>query len=132
MNESRNKYPPIDTKNDRLMVEEALRQPKVIFIKRNKLTKEERRELKLLKANAQPLSKSEYVKRSRTSLTKLRLTVYFLNVKKESNFKTTTTVHIYRDDVEDFLQSKVNEGLQLSKIYLDTKPFEFIPKPKNF
>ena len=133
MNESRrSKYPPVDAKNDAMMVAEDLRQPKFIPIKRDKLTESERKELKDLKANADPLSKMDKVKKHRASLTKLRLTVYFLNVRKESNFKTTVTTYIYRDDVEDFLQSKVDEGLHLGKIYLDTKPFSFIPKPKNF
>ena len=137
MNESKkkiqtSKYPPIDVNDDILMVNLGLRQPKNIPIIRNKLTAQERKELKLLKSSAQPLAKTEKVKIPRPSLHKIRLTVYFINVKKESNFKTTVTTYIYREDVEDFLQSKVDGGLKLGKIFLDTKPFDYKPRPKNF
>lgn len=133
MNESRrSKYPPIDVNDDSLMVSLGLRRPKIIPITRNKLTAQERKELKILKASVQPLAKTEKVKIPRPSLNKIRLTVYFINVKKESNFKTTVTTYIYREDVEDFLQSKVDEGLKLGKIFLDTKPFDYKPRPKNF
>ena len=137
MNESKkrirtSKYPPIDVNDDILMVSLGLRQPKNIPITRNKLTAQERKELKVLKASTQPLAKTEKVKIPKPSLHKIRLTVYFINVKKESNFKTTVTTYIYREDVEDFLQSKVNEGLKLGKIFLDTKLFKFISRPKNF
>ena len=135
MNESKkiySKYPPIDVNDDALMVKLGLRQPRIIPIIRNKLTAQERKELKSLKSSAQPLAKTEKVKIPRPSLNKIRLTVYFINVKKESNFKTTVTTYIYREDIEDFLQSKVDEGLKLGKIFLDTKPFDYKPRPKNF
>jgi len=133
MNESRrSKYPPIDVNDDALMVSLGLRQPRIIPIIRNKLTAQERKELKLLKASVQPLAKIEKVKIPKPSLNKIRLTVYFINVKKDPNFKTTTTTYIYKEDVEDFLQSKVDEGLKLGKVFLDTKPFKFTPRPKNF
>ena len=133
MNESRrSKYPPIDCTDDNLMVDLGLRRPKIIPITRNKLTAQERKELKVLKSNTQPLAKTEKVKIPKPSLNKVRLTVYFINVKKESNFKTTFTTYIYREDVEDFLQSKVDEGLHLGKIFLDAKPFDYKPRPKNF
>ena len=133
MNESRrSKYPPIDVNDDSLMVSLGLRRPKIIPITRNKLTAQERKELKILKASAQPLAKTEKVKIPRPSLNKIRLTVYFINAKKESNFKTTVTTYIYREDAEGFLQSKVDEGLKLGKIFLDTKPFDYKPRPKNF
>lgn len=133
MNESRrSKYPPIDVNDDSLMVSLGLRRPRIIPITRNKLTAQERKELKILKASAQPLAKTEKVKIPKPSLNKIRLTVYFINVKKESNFKTTVTTYIYREDVEDFLQSKVDEGLKLGKIFLDSKPFDYKSRPKNF
>ena len=133
MNESRrSKYPPIDVNDDNLMVDLGLRRPKIIPITRNKLTAQERKELKLLKASAQPLAKTEKVKIPKPSLNKIRLTVYFLNVKKDPNFKTTVTTYIYREDIEDFLQSKVDEGLKLGKIFLGTKLFNYKPRPKNF
>ena len=135
MNESKkiySKYPPIDVNDDALMVKLGLRRPRIIPIIRNKLTAQERKELKSLKSSAQPLAKTEKVKIPRPSLNKIRLTVYFINVKKESNFKTTVTTYIYREDIEDFLQSKVDEGLKLGKIFLDTKPFDYKPRPKNF
>jgi hypothetical protein len=137
MNESKkriqiSKYPPIDVNDDILMVKLGLRQPKNIPIIRNKLTAQEREKLKVLKSSTQPLVKTEKVKIPKPSLNKIRLTVYFINVKKEPNFKTTITTYIYREDVEDFLQSKVNERLKLGKIFLDTKLFKFIPRPKNF
>jgi hypothetical protein len=137
MNESKkrlqtSKYPPIDVNDDNLMVGLGLGQPKIIPIIRNKLTAQERKELKLLKASAQPLAKTEKVKIPKPSLNKIRLTVYFLNVKKDPNFKTTVTTYIYREDVEDFLQSKVDEGLKLGKIFLGTKLFNYKPRSKNF
>ena len=101
MNESKkrirtSKYPPIDVNDDALMVKLGLRRPRIIPIIRNKLTAQERKELKSLKSSTQPLAKTEKVKIPRPSLYKIRLTVYFINVKKESNFKTTVTTYIYR------------------------------------
>jgi hypothetical protein len=126
------KYPPVDTTDDILMVELGLRQPKIIPIKRNKKSPQERKDLKTLKSEAQALSNLIGIKKFRPSLVKSRLTIYFINTKKDSNFKTTITTYIYIEDVEDFLQSKVDEGLKLGKIYLDIKPFEYKPRPKNF
>lgn len=115
-------YEPVDCTDDAMMVREHLRQPKLILIPKRKVSKEERRQLKLAKANCKPLSRKEMGKLGKGSLVPMKLTVYFDNVKKESNFTTTITRTIFEEDIPELLESFKNEGKIIKAVFFNNKP----------
>lgn len=113
-----NKYGPIDCNDDVLMVQLGLRQPLIIrHPELNIKTKFEREEMKRLKSNCAPISRTSPIIAEPHEHIMGRLTVYLKNTEKSKTFKTTKTFTCYRSEIEGILEGLRNDRLTVNKHY---------------
>lgn len=109
---------PINTKNDRMMIQEGLRQP--LFIQPN-FTKSQDEKLELKKVH------NHYSSHSVKSIIKSdvgRFTVHIINPTKSNTFKTTYTTTICKSSIAHYLEHYHIEKDHIIKAYFKNKPFK--------
>ena len=113
-----NKYGPIDTDDDVLMVALGLRQPLIIrHPELHTKSKYELEELKRLKSNCNPISRTSASITEPHEYIMGRLTVYLKNTEKSKAFRTTRTYSCYKSEVDDILKGLRNDRLTINKHY---------------
>ena len=113
-----NKYGPIDTEDDNLMVALGLRKAPIsrhpeLYIK----TKYEKEELKRCKSNCNPISRGSAAINEHFEHIMGKLTVYLKNTEKSKTFRTTRTYTCYKSEVEDILKGLKDDRLTVNKHY---------------
>lgn len=96
-------YPPVDTKNDAMMVREGLRQP--LFLQNPEWHRKTLSEKAAL-ANQAPIKglRASAPPKIMRTIPK-RITVHLKNLKKEVGFKTTISDVIYQDQIFEYLSA---------------------------
>jgi hypothetical protein len=113
--------PPVNTEDDRMMVEEGIRVP-LLNINREifKKTQSEKKELKLKKTKTSP--KGIKLVQPYESNIPMNLIVY-CKYSKAQNFKSTHAFKCVKSEVTTILQSLKDSGYILNKVYFNNKPY---------
>ena len=116
------KCAPVDTTDDYQMVNEGLRIP-LLTLDRScfKHSEEEKEALKLLRNKS--LSKENPVKYRDSKEIAGNLVLYYINVEKKNDFKTTENIkNVLRENIVNILYNKKISGFKVVKAFYKNSP----------